>query len=338
MTTQKKITIGDVAANAGVSKSTVSQFLNERFEYMGTETKARIENSIQELGFSPNFVARSLKQKKTFTIGVIVANILHNFSTQVIRAIEDRCNERNVHVIVCNADNEAEKEEKYIKMLSAKQVDGFIIFPTGKNIELYQQLKERLVPVIFIDRIIQGVDIPTVLLDNEKAADMAVEHFVKLGHSKIAIAAPALEEGITPRVERAGGFEKAMQARGLNVPKEYFLTKEITELKNELHDLYQSDNKPTALFAMNDLTLMEVLNFCKEAKLSLPKDLSIVCIDDVMFAHLYSPELTTIKQPGFDIGKKGADLLLEQMENPSALDSTYRFEPEFIERNSVAQL
>lgn len=124
----KRITIQDVARLAGVSKSTISQYLNKRYDYMSEETKKRIEAAINELGYEPNFIARSLKQKKTSTIAVIVANILHSFSTKVIRAVEDYCNENGFHVIVCNADDDPEKEANYIRMLRAKQVDGMIVF------------------------------------------------------------------------------------------------------------------------------------------------------------------------------------------------------------------
>src|SRR5690625_1459685 len=127
----KAITIADVAKHAGVSKSTVSQYLNKRYNYMGEKTKLRIEQAVAELGYSPNIVARSLKQKSTTTIGVIVANILHVFSTQVIRAIEDFCNDMNFHVIVCNADDDPVKEKRYIDMILAMQVDGFFFLCIG---------------------------------------------------------------------------------------------------------------------------------------------------------------------------------------------------------------
>src|SRR5699024_7278625 len=116
----KKVTIADVANLAKSSKSTVSQYLNGRYNYMSLDTKRRIEDAIKELNYQPNYVARSLKQKKTSTIGVIVANILHVFSTEIIRAIEDYCQLNQFHVIVCNADDDPNKEKIYIEMLRSK--------------------------------------------------------------------------------------------------------------------------------------------------------------------------------------------------------------------------
>src|SRR5699024_11083960 len=128
---------------------------------------------------------RSLKQKRTSTIGVVVANILHVFSTQVIRAIEDVCNEQEIHVIVCNADDNPEKERKYINMLRAKQVDGLIVFPTGSNIELYNSMVREQYPLIFIDRKVNGLAVDTFLLDNNDAVHQVVSHLVKKGHRRI---------------------------------------------------------------------------------------------------------------------------------------------------------
>ena len=144
--------------------------MNGRFEYMSKGTKERIEQAIHELGYRPNIIARSLKQKSTTTIGVIVANILHHFSTRVIRAIEDYCNEHHFHVIVCNADDNPDKEKQYIRMLEAKQVDGMIVFPTGGNVELYQELLNKRYPIVFMDRLVPDISVNAVLLDNEKAA------------------------------------------------------------------------------------------------------------------------------------------------------------------------
>lgn len=170
----KTITITDVANHAKVSKSTVSQYLNKRYEYMSEKTRKKIEETIEELNYQPNIIARSLKQKSTFTVGVVVANILHTFSTQVIRAIENYFYEQGFHIIVCNADDNPEKEKNYIEMLRAKQVDGIIIFPTGDNLDLYQRMKSDQFPIVFMDRTIEELNIATVMLDNHLASKLAV--------------------------------------------------------------------------------------------------------------------------------------------------------------------
>ena len=203
----KTITMADVAKHANVSKSTVSQYVNKRFDYMSKETKNRIEETIRVLDYRPNILARSLKQKSTTTIGVIVANILHTFSSQIIRTVEDICNEADFHVMVCNADDDPIKEKKYIEMLRAKQVDGIIILPTGVNIDLYKEMVHSKYPVVFVDRTVPDVPIPSVMLDNEKAGEIAVQHFIDNGFERIGIITNIIKN-VTPRKERVKGLKK----------------------------------------------------------------------------------------------------------------------------------
>src|SRR3954465_5055821 len=184
----ENVTMADVAKAAGVSKSTVSQFLNKRFEYMGEKTKLKIEEAIAELGYQPNFIARSLKQKRTSMVGIIVANITHYFSTEISRAIEDFFHKHDLHAIVCNADDDPEKEKKYIEMLRAKQVDGLIIFPTGQNNDLYETMVKQGYPVVFVDRKVENLDVFSVITNNTESTYKAIQHFIENGHKNIAFA------------------------------------------------------------------------------------------------------------------------------------------------------
>ncbi|TCS79399.1 LacI family DNA-binding transcriptional regulator [Tepidibacillus fermentans] len=332
----KRVTMADVAKMAKVSKSTVSQYLNKRYEYMAPETRKRIEEAIRVLGYQPNIVARSLKQKRTSTIGVIVANILHTFSTQIIRSIEDTCREHDIHVIVCNADDDPAKEANYIKMLRAKQVDGLIVFPTGGNIDLYQAMIQERYPIVFVDRIVEQVNVDSVLLNNERASYLAVEHFVKKGHQRIGMITTSLIRNITPRVERIKGFITALKAHNLPVNHEYIKGLEVAKIKDGLSEMFRLKEPPTALLVGNDLVLMEVLNYVKENSLIIPQDLAIIGIDEVPFANIFDPPLTTISQPTFEMGKKAAQLLLEKIEDQerSIEVKIHRFEPKLIIRSS----
>ncbi|WCK56568.1 substrate-binding domain-containing protein [Aneurinibacillus sp. Ricciae_BoGa-3] len=332
-----KITIHDVANLANVSKSTVSQYLNKRFTYMREETKQRIEEAIRELNYQPNIVARSLKQKRTSTIGVIVANILHTFSTKVIRAIEDICQEQDVHVIVCNADDQPEKEKRYIEMLQAKQVDGLIIFPTGGNYDLYESMIQQKYPIIFMDRIVQALPIPSFLLDNDKAARIAVDYFVEKGHSHIAIVTTSILRSITPRVERIDGYKRAIAANGLTLREDYIISRDIGDINSHLQKLFALTEPPTAILAGNDLALIEVLDFVKGRCLRIPQDIALIGIDDVSFAHIFSPSLTTISQPAYQMGTEAAALLLAKIKKTQNADTDrlFRYAPLLNIRGSV---
>ena len=330
-----KASISDVAKVANVSKSTVSQYLNKRYHYMGEDTKNRIESAIIELDYHPNYIARSLRQKKTSTIGVIVANILHTFSTQVIRAIEDYCQENKFHVIICNADDNPKKERNYIDMLRAKQVDGLIVFPTGKNLDLYSQLIDQKFPLVFMDRLNPDGKGFSVLLDNEKASAIAVQHLIDEGIHDVGIVTTSLSQNLTPRLERVEGYSNVLEKNGLSIKDEYIINTELKEIKSSVKKLLSLSNPPKGLVAGNDLTLIEILELVKEENIKVSKDIALVGIDDVPFANVLNPTITTVGQPTFEMGRKAACLLLQEINGENDQPGTiYRFEPNLNIRQS----
>ncbi|WP_152655374.1 LacI family DNA-binding transcriptional regulator [Oceanobacillus sp. CFH 90083] len=309
----KRITMADVAEYAGVSKSTISQYLNGRFDYMSEETRVKIAQAVKDLNYRPNMVARSLKQKSSTTIGVIVANILHVFSTQVIRAIEDFCHQKGFHVIVCNADDQPEKEKKYIEMLKAKQVDGIIAFPTGDNVDLYQQLLDEGYPLVFMDRIVKELKVDTIILDNQEAARLAAEALIQGDYQHIAMVSPPLIEQVTPRVERVNAFQEFVQQTDAEAPRVSLIAGRIHTIYEKLDAFFQNEAHPDAIFAINDRVLHEVLSFFSRNNIRIPDDVAVINVDDVSFADFYNPPLTTISQPAFEMGKKAAEILFANM-------------------------
>lgn len=328
-----KITITDVAAKAGVSKSTVSQYLNKRYEYMGLETRRKIKEAIDELGYQPNVLARGLKQKRTSTIGIIVANIVHHFSTEVCRAIEDYCHEHHMNAILCNTDEDGEKEKNYIETLRAKQVDGIILFPTGKNGPLYKKMADERYPIVFVDRRAEGVAADTVVVNNRAAVYQAVEHLVGQGHKRIAMITAPLT--ISTRTERVQGYKEALIDHGLGLKEEYLISCEMNQVQNRLEDLFAKQNTPSALIAANDLVLLEVLAFIKKKNLKVPEELALVVFDNFSFAQLFNPSLTTISQPSSDMGRAAAELLLQQIRSAERnAPRDYVFECKLVVRES----
>ncbi|MFB5285022.1 LacI family DNA-binding transcriptional regulator [Peribacillus sp. Hz7] len=331
----KAITITDVAKHAKVSKSTVSQYLNKRYEYMSEKTRKKIEEAIEELNYQPNIIARSLKQKSTFTVGVVVANILHTFSTQIIRAIENYFYKHGFQIIVCNADDQPEKEKNYIEMLRAKQVDGIIIFPTGDNLDLYKRMKSDQFPVVFMDRAIEELNIATVMLDNHLASKLAVDRFVEKGYEDIAIITTSIFRNISPRLERIQGYKEALELHGIPVNLEYIKTANAEEISDKLSELFELKKPPQAILAGNDIVLNEVLRYMKKHNMNIPDDVAVIGIDEVSYADFYTPTITTVNQPAIEMANQAAQLLLNQINKTGKEDtSVHRLKPTLLLRNS----
>ncbi|WP_410514395.1 LacI family DNA-binding transcriptional regulator [Paenibacillus sp. BR2-3] len=333
----KKLTIEDVAQRAGVSKSTVSQFLNKRFKYMSEATKNRIAAVIEELNYQPNGLARSLKQNRTHMVGIIVANIDYTLSIQCIRAIENELQSHGIQVIICNADENAEKESKYVETLIARQVDGLIVFPTGNNPEAYNRLIEAQYPLVFMDRLVDGVTTQSLLLDNEMAVKMGIGELVRSGHERIALLSlPLGEVAITPRKERMSGYKKSMEEAGLRLNEEYICSVSREDIEAELTRLLALPEPPTALLASNDIVLAEILKYVNLRSVSIPEQLSVIGIDDAEFAHIYNPVITTIRQPAYEMGMQAAKIMLSCIEDKgSSVPITYRFPPSLQQGQSV---
>lgn len=319
----ERVTMADVAKEAGVSKSTVSQYLNKRYTYMSEETRRRIQGAIEELGYHPNYVARSLKQKRTSMIGIIVANIMHRFSTEISHAIEDYCYDADIQAIVCNADDDPAKEKKYIETLMAKQVDGLIIFPTGYNVDLYNNMIKTGYPVVFMDRKVGDTNLPRIVANNVQSSYQAVEHFIENNHREISIITEELK--ISPRIERVEGYKKCLKDHHIELNDEYIIHSQRDKIHHELEKMFSLAKPPTALLAGNDLVFLEILKFIKEKKLTLPDDFSLIVFDNIPFADYSNPSVSTISQPALDMGKKAAELLLKQINKEEIEQIEYEY-------------
>ncbi|RDI40935.1 LacI family DNA-binding transcriptional regulator [Falsibacillus pallidus] len=324
----EKVTMADVAREAGVSKSTVSQFLNKRYEYMGEKTKLKIEAAIERLGYQPNFIARSLKQKRTSMVGIIVANIMHYLSTEISRAIEDFCQDHDLHAIVCNADDDPEKEKRYIEMLRAKQVDGLIIFPTELNTELYAGMIKEGYPVVFVDRKVEMLDAFSVVTDNRESTYKAIQSFIANGHRHIAFAVQPLI--VSTRKERLEGYKNAMVEAGLPIRPEFIIESSIGEMKRKLEELFSLEDPPTALFAGNDRVFLTVVEFLKGKGLKIGQDVDLIVFDNIPFANLMDKPISFIMQPATEMGMKAAELLFDQINKVEKEPQKFIFPSEMV--------
>ncbi len=336
------VTIAEVARRACVSKSTISRYLNGMYEHMGIETRERIAQVIAELDYRPNTLARSLKQKRTHTIGAIVANILNPFSTSIIRGIEDTLQEAGFNLILCNADDDPAKERDYINMLVDKQVDGLIINTTGCNNPLIAQVNQQT-PVVLIDRKAPEIDIDTVTVDSACGVRQAVDHMVSLGHRRIAMFTLPYDH-ISPRLERVQAYQAALAGHRLPFREEWLIRTggDETDVAAKLQALVGAGSPgsgPTAVFCANNLIAMSVVRALKKMRVPIPDKVSVLGFDDWDWAELIEPPITVVAQPVYAMGNKAALMLIKRLKAPrmSKKPVLIMFKPELVKRKSCGE-
>jgi len=328
-------TIKDVANKAGVSVATVSHVINDT-RYVSSELTERVNEAMDEIGYHPNAVARSLKTNKTQTIGLIASDLSNPFFSTLLRGVEDRALEEDYSVIVCNTDETLDKERLYIDVLTQQKIDGLLIAPTGKDDEDLLNLQERGVSIVFIDREIKGIEADAVLSDNVTGASTAIRHLVQLGHKRIGIIL-GLESVSTTR-ERLRGYKNVLKEKGIGydpnlVKRGFSQVAGGIEATAELLDL---SNSPSAIFSANNLMTIGAMKEIQRRGYSCPGEISLVGFDDFEWASTFKPKLTTIAQAPYEIGKKATDALLNRIEGCSGEAKEVRIPTELKVRESTA--
>lgn len=329
-------TINDVAEKAGVSVATVSHVINGT-RYVSDELTERVERAMKEIGYHPNAVARSLKTQKTKTIGLIVSDISNPFFSTLLRGVEDRALEKDHSLIVCNTDETLEKEKLYIDVLSQKKTDGLIIAPTGKSDQELSELKERNVPLVFVDRTLEGIEAPSVLSDNVAGAEAATRHLVDLGHRRIGIILGL--ESVNTSKERLRGYRNVIREKEINydeglVKQGYSQVAGGAEAARELLEL---ESPPTAIFSTNNLMTIGAMQGIQESGKECPGNVSLVGFDDFEWASTFRPRLTTVAQSPYEIGSEAAKLLFDKIESVSREISEVRIPTNLKIRDSTAK-
>ena len=308
----------DVAERAGVSITTVSHVINQT-RVVSDETRVRVLEAMQELGYQPNVVARSLRRKETYTIGVIVQDSAYPFYAEVIRGIEDTSFEQGYTITLCNSDGDLGKELRYTNMLIERQVDGILFFAaSSKSIAHILKFTERGVPLVVIDRQVPDIDIDSALIDNKRGGWLATRHLLELGHRRIGcIAGPP---DILVSARRTAGYQQALSEEGISVEDDLIVNGdfEYESGYKAARSLLVMDAPPTAIFACNDLMAVGAVNAARALERQVPTDVSVVGFDDIRLASLVNPPLTTIAQPKYEMGVVATTMLLDRISTPDA--------------------
>lgn len=309
----KRVTMRQIAARARVSVGTVSHVINNSAG-VREGVRKRVLDAIERLGYQPSLLARGLRRNQTTILGVIIPDISNPFFPLVVRGVEDIAYQNSYRLMLCNTDNDANKEQVYFYELRAYRMAGLIVIPSADS---------RLVglaagsggepPVICLDRFPEGWKGDTVTVDNEEGAYQAARYLLELGHRRIATITGQLH--VTSGIERLKGFKRALREAGVSIAPEYVQEGRFDRLSGYEKGLMllQFSPRPTAIFAANDLVALGVLAALRELGLRCPEDVSLVGFDDQELASFTNPALTTVAQPAYQMGARAAALLFERI-------------------------
>jgi LacI family transcriptional regulator len=306
-------TIFDIAKRANVSVMTVSRVFNNP-DIVSDKTIQKVHKIMDDMGYQPSQIARSLKKKQTNTIGVIMPDIKNTFFNSWFRYVEDFANSHNYNLLLCNTDEEPAKELKYIKLLHSQRVDGILIVPHAqKSIEYLQKTG---VPFISVDRVFKEPDTDYVTTDHYYGAFNAIEYLIRLGHKRIAILkGPGI---IYPDIQRNSGSTDALKRYGIKPDPSLILNCEFDEAKayKSVVQLFRSQNKPTAIFTFNSLMMTGVIKALRVLKKTVPSDISLICFDEIPGYDIFLPKISFISQPIPELGTESIKLLIEKIKRP----------------------
>jgi len=312
-------TMRDVARLAKVSVATVSAVINGK-KKVSPKLRERVQEAIRALDYHPDQIARSLKVRRTFTVGVIFPNVASMFFSEVFRGIEEVARQNGYSAILCVSNDDAMQERHQLGVLLSRRVDGILLASADSQAASHWP-RHRDLCLVLIDRLPPGFDASAVVIDNAKAAYEATRHLIGIGHKRIAIIAGPLDR--STGFERMEGFRRAMQEAGYPIPQEYLLNGGF-----RLEGGYRCAMKllklpvpPTAIFSSNyDMTL-GLMRAVLELKVACPRQVSILSFDDFVigdkgfsWATMFSPALTAVAQPSYEIGKIAMESLLREIE------------------------
>lgn len=309
-------TMNEVAKEARVSVATVSRVVNGKGG-VKQNLEQRVLLAMKKLNYHPSSLARSFKQQRSKLIGIIIPILEHPAYSRMASSIERRLFDYNYRALICNSEEDEQRENEYIEMLLRQRVEGIIINSSARNSESLFELTQKDIPIVLFDRMLPEMQCNQVFCDNSQGGYTAMKHLAELGHRRIGVvAAPAYPEVITRRIR---GTREAVADLGLDPDPELLVTGD-TQLFDmgyqAAQNLLRLNLRPTAIFAMTDVTAVGVMHAAAEAGLKIPDDLSVVGYDDLPIAAYMIPPLTTVAQPFIEMAETAVDLLFKQIDDP----------------------
>ena len=330
------VTMRQIAERADVSIGTVSHVINGTAK-VREKLRLRVLEAIRSLGYQPSQLARGLRRNQTSMLGMIIPDITNPFFPAVVRGVEDVAYKHSYRVVLCNTDNDPGKELSYLNELRSYRPAGLLVIPSAES-EITPHLKSLAVagpPVVCLDRRPAGWNGDVVSVANEAGAYRATKHLLQMGHRQLAVITGPLH--LANAVERLRGFKRALNEAKVSIEPEY-----IQEARFERNSGYEAAMRllrmlprPTAIFACNDMMALGVLLAARESSLHCPEELSIVGFDNLDFSEFTAPALTSVHQPGYQLGTTAARLLLTRINGLKQPPKRIVLQTELKIRNSV---
>lgn len=330
------VTIYDVAREANVSMATVSRVVNNN-PNVKPQTRKKVFEAIERLGYRPNAVARGLASKKTTTVGVVIPDISNGIVAEVARGVEDIANMYHYNIILCNADKKKEKEIRVINTLLEKQVDGLLFMGGTVTDEHKQAFQTSSVPIVLCATTDEKEEIPSVDIKHESAAYDAVKVLIDRGHREIAMISGTLQDP-TNGYARYVGYKKALEDHGIE------FREDLVRIGNYQYEagmetmqyFLELQSRPSAVFAATDEMAIGAIHAAQDAGVRVPEDISVISVDNIRMASMVRPKLTTVAQPMYDIGAVSMRLLTKLMNKENVDSAKVELPHELIVRGSVA--
>jgi LacI family transcriptional regulator len=330
-----RASIHDVAQRAGVSVTTVSHALN-RTRFVSDAARAKVEEAAHALGYVPSQVARGLKHNTTRTLGMLVPNNSNPYFAEIIRGVEHHCFAAGYSLLLCNSNDDAERQADHLRVLAERRVDGLVLVASGDDAAIVSCCKDLRLPLVLVDREIDSIDADLIEVDHAAGGELATAHLLSLGHARVAcIGGPA---DLRPSQQREAGWRRALAAAGVKPRADELVRGDFGPQGGAaaMHRLLESARPPSAVFVCNDLMAIGALHAAHAEGIAVPGALSVVGFDDIELAAYTHPPLTTVAQPKEAIGTGAAGLLLERLRAGRSAARRLILQPELRVRASSA--
>lgn len=328
------ISIKDVAKEANVSIATVSRVLND-VDVVNLETKQKVKEAIKKLGYRPNIIARSLKTQRTSTIGILIPDISNPVYPEIVRGTEDVANIYNYNIILCNSDQDKDKEIEYLRVLREKMVDGLVYMSSSLDPQIVEVIKELQIPTVLLETVDKNKTFPSVTIDNKEATYDAVMTMLNRGNKKIAYIG-LHKDALNAVAQRYYGYEDALKEKGIALDERLIEFTEINfeEGYNATRNLI-SKGKFDAIFCATDEVAMGAIDALRDNGIDVPSDVEVFGFNNIKSSSYFHPKISTVGIPYYDMGSVGMRMLIKIINKKELEEQNYILSYNIIERDST---